>query len=69
MEEEQVHQVLQLGPPVHNLDYQDNLQPTIVKHSNICLLLQSMVDYQRQGYSGEGCLKGTLSKKQVTKFY
>jgi hypothetical protein len=26
VEEEQAHQVLQLGPPVHNRDYQDNLR-------------------------------------------
>ncbi len=26
MEEEQAHQALQLGPPVHNRDYQDNLR-------------------------------------------
>jgi hypothetical protein len=66
VEEKQAHQVLQLGPPVYNRDYQDNLQPTIVKHSNKSLLLQSMVDYQRQGYSGKIYLKRALSKKKFT---
>jgi hypothetical protein len=67
VEEEQAHQVLQLGPPVHNRDYQDNLQPTIVKNSIKSRLFPSIVDYQRTG--GESYLKGTLSKKQVNKFY
>jgi hypothetical protein len=64
--EEQAHQVLQLGPPVHNRDYQDKIQPTIVKHLTKSRLFPSIVDYQRK--EGESYLKGTLSKKQVTKF-
>ncbi len=37
MEEKEAHQVLQLGPPVHNRDYQDNLRVQPMRRVMDCL--------------------------------